>query len=74
MYPSRRSKKKEVVLMSNDPIALATHLYDVLDCFVTELGVQSFNVSMTLPPMTQTDESWEEMPVIVRIVDRGRPE
>jgi hypothetical protein len=66
-------KEKEVVLIGNNPVALATHLYHVLDCFVTELGVQSFNVSMTLPPLTQTDESWEEMPVIVRIVDRGDP-
>ncbi|WP_201783459.1 hypothetical protein [Herpetosiphon geysericola] len=66
-------KEKEVVLFGNDPQELAQSLYHVLDCFVTELGVQSFNVSMTLPPLTDTPESWDNLPTIVRIVDRGDP-
>lgn len=66
-------KEKEVVVLGHDPVTLAIHLYHVLDCFVTELGVQSFNVSIILPPLAKTDEAWEQMPIIVRIVDRGDP-
>ena len=66
-------KEKEVVLLSSDPDDLAQQFYQVLDCFVAELGVQSFNVSLILPPLTSTSESWEHMPLIMRIVDRGDP-
>ncbi|HEY1013401.1 MAG TPA: hypothetical protein VGE07_11890 [Herpetosiphonaceae bacterium] len=66
-------KEKEVVLFGNDPIGLARSLYQVMDCFIAELGVQSFNVSLVLPPPADTAESWEAMPIIARIVDRGDP-
>ena len=66
-------KEKEVVLFGRDPLELASSLYNVLDCFVAELGVQSFNASIILPPLAATSESWETMPMIVRVVDRGDP-
>lgn len=66
-------KEKEVVLFGNDPAVLASCLYNVLDCFVTELSVQSFNVSITFPPLGPTEDSWQDMPIIVRVVDRGDP-
>ncbi len=66
-------KEKEVVLLSTDLQDLSQHLYQVLDCFVAELGVQSFNVSLIMPPLNTTPDSWEDMPLILRIVDRGDP-
>jgi hypothetical protein len=36
-------------------------------------GVRSFNVVVYLPPCGRTAEPWDELPVCVRIVDRGNP-
>ncbi|MDP6043652.1 MAG: hypothetical protein QF906_03935 [Dehalococcoidales bacterium] len=36
-----------------------------------KLGISSFNLSLVVPPLSATEESWEEFPVIVRIVDKG---
>lgn len=36
-------------------------------------GVRCFNVAVYLPPCAPTDEAWNELPVCVRIVDRGNP-
>ena len=46
-------------------------LYHVLDCFVTRLGVQSFNLALYQPPLCETSESWDGFPVIARILARG---
>ncbi len=62
-------KEKEVVLFaaaSDDSLFRITH--KVLKVLTTALGVESFNVVVTLPPL---DGSWKGVPVIVRIVDRG---
>ena len=65
-------KEKEVVLMGS---ALnenaASSLHHVLAVFRDDLGVQSFNVGMLLPPVAPVDESWDGFPLLMRIVDRG---
>jgi hypothetical protein len=48
-------------------------LYDILQCYINELGVSSFNLSMALPPFKHTDERWGHFPAVIRIVDRGNP-
>ena len=67
-------KEKEVLLLgpglSSDfrqAIAL------VLDQFVHQLGVSSFNLVIYMPPLAPTPESWAGFPHVARIVDRGAP-
>ena len=43
----------------------------MLACLRDRLGVASFNLSLVTPPLTETKESWEGFPVLVRVVDRG---
>ncbi len=66
-------KEKEVILFGDKALHLSESLYHVLDCFVTELGVQSFNVSVIFPPLGTVADDWSSMPTIVRVVDRGDP-
>jgi hypothetical protein len=67
-------KDREVLLLSEAVDAgLKRALYGVLDCFVKDLGVSSFNVAMLLPPLGTTEEDWSGFPVVVRVVDRGEP-
>ncbi len=44
-------------------------LRNLIDC----QGVRSFNVAVYLPPFGPTDEQWDGVPVVVRVVDRGSP-
>lgn len=46
---------------------------DALRGLIDGQGVRSFNVAVYFPPCGATDEPWEELPVCVRIVDRGNP-
>lgn len=46
-------------------------LYRVLSTFVEKLGVQSFNLALYQPPLSDTPEDWEGFPFIFRILDRG---
>jgi hypothetical protein len=46
-------------------------LYHVLSTFVEKLGVQSFNLALYQPPLSDTREDWEGFPFIFRILDRG---
>jgi hypothetical protein len=65
-------KEKEVLLIAPSLDAgAAAALHDTLAVFRDSLGVQSFNVGMMLPPVTITEESWEDFPVVIRLVDRG---
>lgn len=66
-------KEKEVMILADDLPLLGEALYQVLDCFISELGVQSFNVGVVLPPLAPTPESWKGFPLMARIVDRGDP-
>lgn len=67
-------KEKELVItapaVTDD---LARVMYQALRCLVERLNVVSFNVVMWLPPLGETKEDWSEMPVVVRMVDRGDP-
>lgn len=67
-------KDKEVLLLSEAVHAdLKRSLYRVLDCYVKDLDVSSFNVAVLLPPLGPTEENWGGFPVVVRVVDRGDP-
>lgn len=67
-------KEKEVILFGkrlDDEMKRA--LYCALACLTGDLGVTSFNLTIALPPLAQTDENWTDFPVVVRMVDRGDP-
>jgi hypothetical protein len=67
-------KEKETVLLApafDD--ALAVVMSEVVRCLVDELNVTSFNLVAWLPPLSATLEDWSDMPVVVRVVDRGDP-
>jgi hypothetical protein len=46
-------------------------LYRVLQVFVEQLGVQSFNIALYQPPLADTPVGWNGFPFIFRILDRG---
>ena len=52
---------------------MATAVFRVLQCIVEDLNVVSFNLVMAQPPLAETTEDWSDVPVTVRIVDRGDP-
>jgi hypothetical protein len=65
-------KEKEVLLVApslTDDLVGA--IGRVLDCFVGQLGVISFNVGLYTAPLGPTREDWAGFPCLVRIVDRG---
>ena len=65
-------KDNEVMLIAKDlDLSCKERIYEILACFRDRLGISSFNLSLVTPPLSATEESWEEFPVIVRIVDRG---
>ena len=67
-------KEKEIVLLADSVNEkLATAVFRVLQCIVEDLNVVSFNLVMAQPPLAETTEDWSDVPVIVRIVDRGDP-
>ena len=46
---------------------------EVLERYVRDLGVMSFNVAFYLPPLAPTEEDWSTFPVVIQVVDRGDP-
>ena len=67
-------KERETLLLADGlSPALKRALYDTLACFRDQMGVQSFNVAMVMPPLAEADEDWSGFPVVVRVVDRGDP-
>jgi len=67
-------KEKEIVLLTDrmsDDLAVA--IFRVLQCMVESLNVVSFNLVIAQPPVVETEDDWSNIPVIVRIVDRGDP-
>jgi hypothetical protein len=67
-------KEKEVVLISNQlDMPLKHVIYEVLACFVHQLGVTSFNLALYVPPIVPDGEDWSGFPAMVRLVDRGDP-
>lgn len=67
-------KEKEVILVAEQfDDDLARIMYRVVRCLVDDLRVTSFNLVAWIPPLAPTPEDWLDMPVIVRVVDRGDP-
>ena len=67
-------KENEVLLLAPFvTTSLKDRIYETLECFRDRMGVTSFNLVIYTPPWSETPESWEGFPVIVRIVDRGDP-
>jgi len=68
-------KEKEVLIVSKElNQSFKKRLYEVLNCFVNEMGVESFNVAIYMPPIgttTAEGDDWAGFPVLARVVDRG---
>lgn len=64
--------KETMILSSGFDQDLATVLSDVLNSMKENLGTVSFNASSILHPLKRTPEVWSHMPVVTRIVDRGK--
>ena len=60
-------KEKEVFIIAKDFKSAPEIVYKVLKSYL-KMGVQSFNLAVYLQPL---DKHWK-MPVIVRIIDRGK--
>lgn len=66
-------KEKEVMIMAPKfDDSLADFVSDVLNVYKEKLEMLSFNLSVILPPIEKTPEVWDHLPIIVRIVDRGK--
>ncbi len=63
-------KEKEFIIISKDnPSGIDSvkeAIYRVLRCYIDELGVSSFNMAISCPPIGETF-----LPYVIRIVDRG---
>ncbi len=67
-------KEKETLLIAQTITPdLRKAIGHVLDRFVHQLGVTSFNLVIYMPPMAEVAEDWSGFPTMVRIVDRGEP-
>ena len=67
-------KEKEIMLLSSSlSHSFKERVYEVLACFRDKMHVTAFNVGLATPPLNSTPESWENFPVIARMVDRGYP-
>jgi hypothetical protein len=69
-------KDRELLLMTHrdaplEPLWVAT--WRMLRELMEKQGVRSFNLAVYLPPLCSTSESWYDLPVCVRMVDRGDP-
>jgi hypothetical protein len=65
-------KSNEIVLFAASfDKTLMKRIYRCLAFYRDELGVNSFNLALTMPPMAPTKESWHGFPVIAWMVDRG---
>jgi hypothetical protein len=65
-------KNSEIVIMSERlDKDFASRVYDALSLYRDALGVTSFNLAITTPPLDKTRESWQGFPVMARMVGRG---
>ncbi len=68
-------KDNGVIILADElNLSFKERLYEVLACFRDRLGVTSFNLGLTTPPLGETEESWEDFPVTAWLVDRGDPD
>jgi hypothetical protein len=66
-------KEKEVFFIANAiDENLKTAIYRVVNSFVKDLGVTSFNMVIYMPPLVAQPD-WKGFPIMVRLVDRGDP-
>ena len=68
-------KEKELVVIGGAPgdASLSRAVGALLQGYVHDLGVSSFNVAFYMPPLAPTEEDWSDFPTVVYIVDRGDP-
>lgn len=67
-------KEKELFVVApafDESLKLA--IFKAAHCFVHQLGVNSFNMAVAMPPVAATGEDWSGFPIVVRLVDRGDP-
>jgi hypothetical protein len=73
VYTSMTPRKDKEVMVIADSLdeEYMKAVAKVATCLIKEMGVESFNMGMLLPPMKK-DRSWSGFPVITRFVDRGK--
>jgi hypothetical protein len=66
-------KDKEITLISEKlDKKFVSAIYKVAKCLVKDLGVNSFNLGIIMPPISKPKiEKWKDFPFIARIVNRG---
>jgi hypothetical protein len=71
-------QERELILISSarsvDDEDFRTAIGHVVDQYVRQLGVQSFNLALFQRPIDAVAEDWEGFPAVVRMVDRGEPD
>jgi hypothetical protein len=67
-------KEKEILILAPGwDEDLGEAVYAVLEGYVKRLGVVSFNLAITMPPLAPDNRDWVGFPVLARLVDRGDP-
>ena len=67
-------KEKELLILDGEVSRdMVEAIYQALRCFQEQLGTQSFNLALSLPPLAEVEEDWSGFPVVGRLVDRGDP-
>jgi hypothetical protein len=68
-------KEKELVVIGESPEddSLRRTVGALLEGYVRDLGVRTFNVAFYMPPLAPVDEDWSGFPTVVHLVDRGSP-
>jgi hypothetical protein len=65
-------RNREVVFLGAEGVeGLAGALYEVLRGLIDGQGVRALNLGIALPPLAPAPESWDGVPVVARIADRG---
>jgi galactose-1-phosphate uridylyltransferase len=68
-------KEKEIVAIGESLDGRFGHAVgSLLERYVSDLGVSSFNVAFHIPPLGEVEEEWSHFPAVCRIVDRGSPQ
>ncbi|MES0329483.1 MAG: hypothetical protein ABUK06_04270, partial [Dehalococcoidales bacterium] len=72
LAPLTPFKDNELMIMGDGlDLPFKETVYKALAFFRDRLGVKSFNLSLVTPPLSPTEESWQDFPVLCRLVDRG---
>jgi hypothetical protein len=68
MYLTPIKEKEMMILSPSIDVGFKSTVFKVLRCYIDELGVMSFNLSIAIPSIGVEGDG---LPVIARIVDRG---